>query len=159
MFTNYADTSKRHLEIWLSIPSRRSPVPYQRATRKPEHHVTLPVASLGYIVQNPVSGLSTSSASEWIRSYLSMSSGNTVIHLLNSELTCCNTLIWPSNLEPIPTKVQRRLKSGGSWIRVNKTSIFPGKFVKNFNFSGKFVKNFDFFRPIFEKFRFLSGNF
>ena len=33
---------------------------------------------------------------------------------------------------------------GGSWIRVNKISIFPGKFPRNFNFLGNFTKNFDF---------------
>src|SRR6218665_3324178 len=43
--------------------------------------------------------------------------------------------------------MQRRqydLKSGGSWILVDKISIFPGKFPRNFYFLGKFIKRFDF---------------
>src|SRR6218665_3915068 len=55
--------------------------------------------------------------------------------------------------------LQRRLsglKSRGSWIRVNKISIFPVKFQRNFDFfrqfhkksisSDTFLKMFDFFR-------------
>src|SRR6218665_141570 len=59
------------------------------------------------------------------------------------------------------------LEIWGSWIRVNKISIFPGKCLKNFNFSrqifakisifsGKFVTNFSFSRQICEKFRFFT---
>src|SRR6218665_3010122 len=54
--------------------------------------------------------------------------------------------------------IQRRqsgLKSGGSWIRVQKNSIFAGKFPKNFHFSSNSTKNFAFSRQISEKFRFL----
>src|SRR6218665_3688906 len=42
----------------------------------------------------------------------------------------------------------------GSWIRVNKISIFQAGSKKISVFAGKFSKNFDFFRQIFEKFRF-----
>jgi len=38
---------------------------------------------------------------------------------------------------------QSGLISEGSWIRVNKISIFPGKFSRNFHFSGNFTINFD----------------
>src|SRR6218665_2653150 len=77
-------------------------------------------------------------------------------------------------------RLQRRqcgLKSGGYWIRVNKISIFSGKFPRNFDFfrqlkkidfrretfkkllffqenlifSGKFLKNFNFFRQFVKK--------
>src|SRR6218665_2236972 len=42
----------------------------------------------------------------------------------------------------------------GSWIRVNKISIFPGTFLRNFDFfSGNFTKNFNFWKT-FEKFQF-----
>src|SRR6218665_62547 len=57
---------------------------------------------------------------------------------------------------------QSGLKSGGSWIRVKKISIFPGKFPKIFDFFRQFLtnipffpgelsKNFDFFRAISQK--------
>ena len=47
-------------------------------------------------------------------------------------------------------------KSEGSWIRVNKISIFQAKFREILIFSGNFTKNFDF-RGIFLNFDF-SGN-
>src|SRR6218665_371587 len=47
----------------------------------------------------------------------------------------------------------------GSWIQVNKISIFPGKFQRNFDLSGNFTKNFDFPRQTFEKFRLFQAIF
>src|SRR6218665_2850770 len=69
-------------------------------------------------------------------------------------------------------------KIWGSWIRVNKISIFPGKFQKNFDFfrqfqkfrlfqanfseilifPGKLLKNFNFFREFKKKFDFPGKN-
>ena len=60
---------------------------------------------------------------------------------------------------------QSLLKSGGYWIRVNKMSIFPGKYQWNFDifrqfshkisiFQANFLKIFDLSRQIFEKIRF-----
>jgi len=77
-----------------------------------------------------------------------------------------------SNTRPVIVGfTQRResgLKSGGSCIRVNTISIFPGRFPinfdffhaispKKFGFSGKFSENFDFFRQIVENFRFFQA--
>jgi len=45
----------------------------------------------------------------------------------------------------------------GSWIWVLKNSIFPGKFLKTFEFFKQFHKNFDFSRQISEKFRFFQA--
>jgi len=47
----------------------------------------------------------------------------------------------------------------GSWIRVQKIPIFPGKFPRNFEFSSNFTKHFHFSRQIFEKFRFFQTIF
>src|SRR6218665_3182448 len=80
----------------------------------------------------------------------------------------------------VPSAVSIWFEIWGSWIRVNRISIFPGKFPRNFDFfqaisqkngfSGKFLKNFDFSgkffftnlgfsKEILEKFRFFSGKF
>ena len=45
----------------------------------------------------------------------------------------------------------------GSWIRVNKISIFPGKFPRNLDFFRQFHKKIRFSRQIFEKFRFFQA--
>ena len=61
------------------------------------------------------------------------------------------------------------LKSGGSWIQVNKISIFQANFreisiffqaisQQILIFPGKFLKNFDFFRQILKNFDFPGKN-
>src|SRR6218665_1786836 len=45
----------------------------------------------------------------------------------------------------------------GSWIRVNKISIFQANFREISNFSGNFTKNFDFSGQILEQFQFFQA--
>src|SRR6218665_1695479 len=46
----------------------------------------------------------------------------------------------------------------GSWIRVKKISISPGKFPKNFNFFWQFYKRISSFAGKFPKILIFSGN-
>ena len=73
------------------------------------------------------------------------------------------------SLQHFPPAASIWFEIWGSWIRVNKISIFQanlrdisifeGNFTKNFVSPGKFSKKFDFFRQIFKKFRFYRANF
>src|SRR6218665_2127135 len=73
------------------------------------------------------------------------------------------------SLQHFPPAASIWFEIWGSWIRVNKISIFQanlrdisifeGNFTKNFVSPDKYSKNFDFFGQIFEKFRFFRPNF
>jgi len=49
---------------------------------------------------------------------------------------------------------QSGLKSGGSWIRIKKVSIFPANFRKFRLFSRQIFETFSIFQAISQKFRF-----